>query len=65
MATRLCAHGAAVPVDLLATGERVAWLCPDCDCQLPADWEAAATAAPGQSIYGGIVSYWTEEASRG
>ncbi len=32
-----CAHPHAVPVDL-ATGERVAWLCPGCDAQLPAGW---------------------------
>lgn len=32
------AHAAAVPVDDL-TGEVVAWLCPHCDKQLPADWE--------------------------
>lgn len=34
------AHTAAVPVDDL-TGELVAWLCPDCDQQLPADWKPA------------------------
>ena len=31
-----CPHLAAVPVELLITGERVAWLCPDCGSQLPA-----------------------------
>ncbi|HEV7215208.1 MAG TPA: hypothetical protein VGP33_08775 [Chloroflexota bacterium] len=31
------AHTAAVPVDDV-TGEHVAWLCPDCDKQLPAEW---------------------------
>ena len=31
-----CSHNSAVPVDTL-DGERVAWLCPDCDRQLPAD----------------------------
>lgn len=30
-----CSHPGAVPVDTLA-GERVAWLCPACDRQLPA-----------------------------
>lgn len=35
------AHAAAVPVDDL-TGELVAWLCPDCDKQLPADWRQPA-----------------------
>lgn len=34
----LCAHASAVPVDLLLTGERVAWICPECDTQLPAGW---------------------------
>lgn len=34
------AHAAAVPVDDL-TGELVAWLCPDCDQQFPADWKPA------------------------
>jgi hypothetical protein len=33
-----CAHPDAVPVELLLTGERVAWLCPGCDTQLPADY---------------------------
>lgn len=32
-----CAHLNAEPVDLI-TGERVAWLCPDCPAELPADW---------------------------
>lgn len=38
-------HAHPVPVDTMGTAlglpERVAWLCPDCDHQLPADWEAA------------------------
>lgn len=33
-----CNHPDAVPVELLLTGEVVAWLCPDCDRQLPAGW---------------------------
>lgn len=33
-----CGHYQAVPVDLaMAPHERVAWLCPDCGQQLPAD----------------------------
>jgi hypothetical protein len=32
-----CAHKNAEPVDLL-TGERVAWICPDCPAELPARW---------------------------
>jgi hypothetical protein len=35
-----CAHPEAVPVDLPVTGETVAWLCPQCDAQLPAEWKA-------------------------
>lgn len=34
----LCPHKNAVPVDLV-NGERVAWLCPDCDEQLSAGFE--------------------------
>lgn len=32
-------HANTVPVELVATGERVAVLCLDCDTQLPAEWE--------------------------
>ena len=32
-----CAHVGAVRVEL-STGELAAWLCPDCDQQLPAEW---------------------------
>lgn len=32
------AHAGAVPVDEHLTGDIVAWLCIDCDQQLPADW---------------------------
>ncbi len=32
-----CAHPDAEPVDLI-TGERVAWVCPDCPANLPANW---------------------------
>jgi hypothetical protein len=42
-----CLHGGAVPVDTVK-GERVAWLCPDCDAQLPA-------------LYGQDVTRRTEE----
>ena len=39
-----CSHGGAVPVEI-ANGERVAWLCPDCDTQLAPDhWIALAEA---------------------
>lgn len=33
-----CVHPGAVPVDTLWTGERVAYLCPECDAQLPSNW---------------------------
>jgi hypothetical protein len=42
-----CAHRDAVPVDLLLTGERVAWLCDACGEQLPADWHPATTTGGG------------------
>lgn len=35
-------HANAVSVELAATGERVAALCPDCDRQLPAEWRSTA-----------------------
>lgn len=34
-----CTHEAAVPVDSVVDGAVVAWLCPDCDAQLPAGWQ--------------------------
>jgi hypothetical protein len=34
-----CAHPKAVPVKS-TLGETVAWLCPACDTQLPAEWAA-------------------------
>jgi hypothetical protein len=37
-----CAHLHAVPVELLLTGELVAWLCPGCGRQLPAGWAAVS-----------------------
>ena len=51
-----CAHPGAVPVDLLLTGEVVAWLCPDCGQRLPAGWaevseEAASLAGSTQFSY--------------
>lgn len=35
-----CRHSAAVPVESVL-GELVAWLCPGCDEQLPAEWRNA------------------------
>lgn len=37
-----CMHESAESVSLLVTGETVAWVCPDCFTQLPADWKRAA-----------------------
>ena len=34
----MCLHSGAVPVEDLG-GERVATLCPDCNKQLPAEWQ--------------------------
>lgn len=34
-------HADAVPVDEYLTKLIVAWLCPTCDQQLPADWKPA------------------------
>jgi hypothetical protein len=39
-----CPHANAVPVETV-DGDRVAVLCPDCDVQLPAEWETPETAA--------------------
>lgn len=36
-----CSHVNAEPVELLLTGERVAWLCPECEERLPAGWQPA------------------------
>lgn len=35
-----CAHANAEPVDLLVTAERVAWICPECPAELPANWRS-------------------------
>jgi hypothetical protein len=37
-AAAVCAHPDAEPVNLLVTGETVAWVCPKCEARLPADW---------------------------
>lgn len=36
-----CAHPDAEAVDLLLTGERVGWICPACNAELPAGWTPA------------------------
>ena len=40
-----CLHLEAVPVELVADGTVVAWLCPACDKQLGADWKAPLSGA--------------------
>jgi hypothetical protein len=44
---RSCLHPDAKPVDLLLTGERVAWICPDCNAELPAGWTPQTTGTGG------------------
>lgn len=44
-----CAHPDAVPVQLQMTDEVVAWLCPACSTQLPAEWD---TITPELDISG-------------
>ncbi len=39
-----CAHTDAVPVESVVTGDTLAWLCPGCDTQLPANRRAWADA---------------------
>lgn len=48
-----CAHLEAVPVRTSLTNELVAWLCPDCDEQLDADWdpELIDIARAGMHLY--------------
>lgn len=61
-----CWHDLAVPVDLMLTDERVAWLCELCLAQLPANWQPPACPPDehNKSIlnqYGERVAYWTTE----
>ena len=49
-----CTHRAAVEVE--SAGERVAWLCPDCDAQLPAEWMSPYHARPPRGPGGGSRS---------
>ncbi|TQN30600.1 hypothetical protein FHX37_0482 [Haloactinospora alba] len=41
-ARQTCSHEDAAPVESIVDGELLAWLCPDCDTQLPADRRAWA-----------------------
>lgn len=45
-----CDHPEAVPVELLVTGDLVAWLCPDCDVQLPAEWAVQDSTPSAREI---------------
>ena len=62
-----CAHPAAEPVDLI-TGERVAWVCPDCNAELPARWTLTATpsvsADPALSAAGSLSAPMTGPGGR-
>ena len=49
-----CFHHGAVEVE--SGGERVAWLCPDCDAQLPAEWLSPYHARPPRGPGGGSRS---------
>ena len=58
-----CAHPEAEPVDLV-TGERVAWVCPECDAGLPADWQlpaGAPVAKEGEAPAGNVTTGITAE----
>jgi hypothetical protein len=53
-----CAHAGAVRVELI-TGELAAWLCPDCDQQLPPEWsphQQMPQLAPDQSRRGPLAA---------
>jgi hypothetical protein len=39
-----------VPVDEYLTGQVVAWLCPDCDRQLPADWKQVSPVVDPDTV---------------
>jgi hypothetical protein len=55
-----CLHKNFEPV-ILCTDEKVANVCVDCYAQLPIDF-IASDPVVSTSVFGGIVSYWTEEA---
>jgi 8-oxo-dGTP pyrophosphatase MutT (NUDIX family) len=60
-----CAHANAEPVDLI-TGERVAWVCPECDTGLPADWQLpagvpVAKEGEGSGLSGNVTAGITAE----
>jgi hypothetical protein len=48
-----CAHRDAVPVDLLLTGERVAWWCEACQAQLEAGFDPAPPSLIIKNLGGG------------
>lgn len=54
MAQAACIHGE--PVEVIS-GVRVAWLCPDCDAQLPPDyWITLAEHDLLPEVYGPLVT---------
>jgi DNA repair exonuclease SbcCD ATPase subunit len=50
-----CAHAGAVQVQL-STGEVAAWLCPDCDQQLPPEW--SLPSQPQEEVPQLPASFW-------
>lgn len=51
-----CSHPCAEPVDLLLTGERVGWVCPACNADLPAGWAPPAKGSGTQTTLVGKFS---------
>jgi hypothetical protein len=60
---RSCLHPDAKPVDLLLTGERVAWICPDCNAELPAGWTPQAQV-PAESPHAACDCGKCDDAAR-
>jgi hypothetical protein len=58
-ANAACSHYTAEPVTTV-DGQRVGYLCPDCDLQLEANWQWQAAVAVSPSAFGGVGAYWAE-----
>lgn len=58
-----CNHLTPEPVHAHPTGELVAWLCPDCDTQLPPEWRSEP--AGGQQVWAGQSKRRTHPLHRG
>jgi hypothetical protein len=55
MRQQACPHGE--PVEVISGGQRVAWLCPDCDAQLEPDhWITQAGHDLLPEVYGPLVT---------